>query len=212
MPMVNDMAYQILSMTDPVTVETAARMLADGGVVVAPTETRYGILVRADLEPAVQRLFEIKGRNTTNPTAIFVDSIATIERLGLVTPVARKLIAEFLPGPLTLVLDAKIPWTAPRVVDGKIGIRWSSSVFIHHVVTAVGAPLTATSANLSGQPDRESVNEIMADFSSAVDLYIDGGLLSGPVSTVVDCTGNSVRILREGAIPGEQIALIGERG
>lgn len=206
------MSQKALSVADPLTLEKASRVLADGGVVVAPTETRYGILVRADVESAVQRLFEIKGRNTTNPTAIFVQSIATIERLGLMTPIARKLIAEFLPGPLTLVLDAKIPWGAPRVVNGKIGIRWSSSVFIHQLVTAVGAPLTATSANLSGQPDRESVAGIMVDFGSAVDVYIDGGLMSGPVSTVVECSGDNFLILRHGAIPREQIALIAERG
>ena len=206
------MVRQALPVADPQTILVAALILAEGGVVVAPTETRYGILVRADVESAVQRLFEIKGRTTTNPIAIFVESAEAIERLGLVTPIAQELIAEFLPGPLTLVLSATVPWGAPRVVNGKIGIRWSSSVFIHQLVTAVGVPLTATSANLSGQPDRESVAKVVADFGDVADLYVDGGILSGPVSTVVECVGDSFRVLRIGAISRERIEQIAERG
>lgn len=186
-------------------------MIADGGLVVAPTETRYGLLVRGDNDAAVDRLFELKGRQFTSPTALFVANKSDIARLGYVTPIAQDLIDEYLPGPLTLVLAARVDWRAPRVVDGKIGIRYSSSHLIGQLVEAVEAPLTATSANLSGHPNRETIHDIQTDFGERVDLYIDGGSLTGPVSTVVECVDSSYRILRAGAIPIEEIERIAGR-
>jgi L-threonylcarbamoyladenylate synthase len=202
------MTASVLSLSDSQSILQAARVLADGGIVVAPTETRYGLLVRGDNNLAVQKLFEIKGRQFSSPTALFVSGKQEISRLGIVTPIVQDLMNEFLPGPLTLVLTSRIDWPAPRVVDGKIGIRLSSSPLIRQLVEAVEAPLTATSANLSGQPDRETIHDIQSDFGSQVDLYIDGGRLSGPVSTVVECTNSSYRILRVGAIPIEEIERI----
>lgn len=205
------MATTVLSLGDPQSVLRAARVIADGGLVVAPTETRYGLLVRGDNDAAVERLFELKGRQIKIPTALFVNSRSEIGRLGLVTPIAQDLSDEFLPGPLTLVLASHVNWPAPRVVDGKIGIRLSSSTLIQHLVDAVEAPLTATSANLSGHPNRETIHDIHSDFGDRVDLYIDGGPLTGPVSTVVECIEDSYRILRAGAIPIEEIERIAGR-
>lgn len=212
MTAVSEMTYQRRAVGDEKALPDAIDILARGGVVVVPTETRYGILVKADIESAVNRLFELKGRNTTNPTAIFVGDAATIGRLGMVTPVAEGLIESCLPGPLTLVLKARVDWGAPRVVNGMIGFRWSSSELIQRLVTEVGSPLTATSANLSGLPDHESISDIIADFGDGVDLYLDGGMLTGPVSTVVECAENSYRILRDGAIGRQKIAEIAGRG
>ncbi len=175
------------------------------GLVVAPTETRYGLLVRADDDTAVTRLFEVKGRIASNPTALFVGGLDEMSRYGRVTPLARKLAERFLPGPLTLVLEAIVPWEPPRVVNGRIGFRWSSSPFIQHLVAQVGEPLTATSANRSGQPDLEGIEEIQEVLGEAVNLYIDGGRLAGPASTVVDCASKNLRILRKGAISAQEI-------
>lgn len=205
------MPTPVLSLDDAQSILQAARVIADGGVVVAPTETRYGLLVRGDNETAVQRLFELKGRQFSSPTALFVAAKSDIARLGIVTPIAQDLIEEFLPGPLTVVLASRVNWSAPRVVDGKIGIRLSSSNLIHQLVDAVEASLTATSANLSGHPNRETIHDIHSDFGDRVDLYIDGGPLTGPVSTVVECIESSYRILRAGAIPIEEIERIAGR-
>ena len=205
MPVPDSMIPVALPMSGPGAVERAAGVLVSHGLVVAPTETRYGLLVRADDDTAVARLFEVKGRIASNPTAFFVGGLDEMSRYGRLTPAARKLAEHFLPGPLTLVLEAIVPWGPPRVVNGRIGFRWSSSPFIQHLVTQVGAPLTATSANRSGQPDLERIEEIQAILGEAVDLYIDGGRLAGPASTVIECVGDNVRILREGAISAQQI-------
>jgi tRNA A37 threonylcarbamoyladenosine synthetase subunit TsaC/SUA5/YrdC len=97
----------------------------------------------------------------------------------------------------------EFPW--PVVVDGSIGVRVSSSGLIAGLVRAAGTPLTATSANLSGAPDAETIDQITAVFGDGVDLYLDGGALTGPVSTVVDCRGDGVRVLRRGAIAAVEV-------
>ena len=205
------MTTPVLPLADKQSILLAARVIADGGIVVAPTETRYGLLARGDNEAAVQKLFDLKGRQFSSPTALFVSAKSEIGRLGLVTPIAHDLINQFLPGPLTLVLSSHVDWSAPRVVDGKIGMRLSSSSLIQQIVEAVEAPLTATSANLSSHPDRETIADIQSDFGERVDLYVDGGRLAGPVSTVVECIESSYRILRVGAIPVEEIERIAGR-
>jgi tRNA threonylcarbamoyl adenosine modification protein (Sua5/YciO/YrdC/YwlC family) len=91
------------------------------------------------------------------------------------------------------------------VVDGKIGLRWSSSPVIDGLLRRLECPLTATSANISGRPDPESVEEIVSQFGDRVDLYLDAGPLTGPTSTVVDCSGEKPKILRDGAIPRAEI-------
>lgn len=205
MPAVSNMTRPVLSVADRDTINRAIQALIDGGIVVAPTETRYGLLVRADLASSVDRLFDLKGRIASNPTAIFVADRRDIDTLGWVTPAAERLMSELLPGPLTLVLEARTDWGPPRVVNGKVGIRWSSSEFIRQLVVGVGSSLTATSANISRQPERTTIEEIVADFGDAIDLYIDGGRLVGPVSTVVECVGDDLCILREGAVSSDRV-------
>src|SRR5512140_143911 len=129
---------------------TAVEVLERGGLVVAPTETRYGLLVRHDSEEALHKLYDAKGRPTTMPTAFFVDSEERIRQYAAVPAIADRLIQRFLPGPLTLVLKATVAWEPPRVVHGKIGFRWSSSPLIEALVPRAPFLLTATSANMSG--------------------------------------------------------------
>ncbi|MBI5266449.1 MAG: threonylcarbamoyl-AMP synthase [candidate division Zixibacteria bacterium] len=205
MPVLSKIMPIIVPQAKAESLDRAVSVLESDGLVVAPTETRYGLLASAISATAVARLFEVKGRAHNMPTALFVRGIDDMERYGSVTPSARRLIARFLPGPLTLVLTAVVDWGAPRVVDGKIGFRWSSSPFIASLLDRTAGPLTATSANRSGRPDPESIEEIAAIFGEGIDLYIDGGALTGPTSTVVECVGESVRILREGAISAAEI-------
>ncbi|MBU0984143.1 MAG: threonylcarbamoyl-AMP synthase [candidate division Zixibacteria bacterium] len=186
-------------------IKQVARTLTAGGLVVAPTETRYGLLARADRPDVLQRLYEAKRRSLDLPTAVFVATVDHIGEVGEVTALARRLIERFLPGPLTVVLRPAGNWGAPRVVNEMTGVRVSSSPLIAQLTGTVTFPLTATSANISGQPERAAVQAIVEDLGESVDMYLDGGNLSGPVSTVVDCTGATVRILREGAVSRQQI-------
>lgn len=197
-----------LECPDRVAVERAASVLSSGGLVVAPTETRYGLLARADHSQVMDRLFEVKRRPQSMPTAIFVDSLEKIWQFAKHCEVAESLARKFLPGPLTLVLEAAVDLGEPVVNDGRIGLRWSNAPFIIELIKNLNFPVTATSANLSGSNDTNSIEQIHAVFGEAVGLYIDCGPLTGPPSTVVDCSDKTAYIVREGAISAEEVLAI----
>ncbi|MDD3732934.1 MAG: L-threonylcarbamoyladenylate synthase [candidate division Zixibacteria bacterium] len=185
---------------DESTIQEAIAVLQKGGLVVAPTETRYGLLVRADWKKSLKKLYKIKKRPVTSPTALFVKALEQIAEYGMMTPTARALAEAFLPGPLTLVLKALHQGEPPVVVEGKIGLRYSSSTVIKEIVDRLVFPVTATSANKSGQPEFEQIDEIARSLGRGVDLYLDAGKLDNPVSTVVDCSGPGINVIREGFI------------
>ena len=190
---------------DPAALDQAAQALSCGELVVAPTETRYGLLVRADKQEYIKKLYGLKQRDLRQATALFVRDLTEAAKLGRLTAAAETLFEQFLPGPLTLVLQAVPDWPPPRVVDGKIGLRCSSAATIRGLLDRLPMPLTATSANISGESEAESVEELAAVFGERVALYLDAGPLTGTVSTVVDCSVDPVRILREGTISRERI-------
>ena len=191
---------------DDTALERAAACIRQGGLVVAPTETRYGLLARADRQDVLEKLYRVKNRDLNKPTAVLVREIAELSRYGAMSPAAERLAKEFLPGPLTLVLEATEAWPPPRVVEGKIGLRFSSAPLVSALLGRLDMAVTATSANISGRPDHDSVEGIASELKDQVDLYLDGGALTGPTSTVVDCSGPHPRLLREGAITREEIA------
>ncbi len=193
-------------------IRRAAESLADGELVVAPTETRYGLLARADSDQATERVLEAKGRGGLRPVALFVRDEDGIRALGDMTPSAERLMRAYLPGPLTLVLRSRVTWSAPRVVDGFIGLRWSSSPVIAELMSLVSFPVTATSANLSGSEELETIAQIRGALGDAISLYLDAGRLSGPVSTVVKCIGDDASILRAGAISALSIQSVLREG
>lgn len=182
------------------TLTKVADQLRTGGLVVAPTETQYGLMARADEQSIIERLFHVKGRDMNSPTALFVETANNLGKYGRLNLGVRKLAEAFLPGPLTLVLKSLRDWPPPRVVDGRIGLRCSSAPLVSLLLQRVDFPISATSANRSGRGGNQSVQEIAGEFGTDVDLYLDGGQLTGEPSTVVDCVGDQVRVLREGAI------------
>ena len=179
--------------------------LKNNQIIVAPTETRYGLLVRADNKTALENLYKMKQRPSFMPTAVFVKSLKEIDDLAIMNEISTKLTNRFLPGPLTLVLKAKIVFPEPVVVNNKIGIRYSPSEIINKIVNSVDFPLTATSANLSGQNENETMEEIYQTFGQKVDFYLDEGRLNSLSSTVVDCSESRCHILRAGAIDNNKI-------
>lgn len=190
----------------PAVVERAAQALMAGDLVVAPTETRYGLLARADRPEVLARLYRVKNRALSRPTALLIRKPSEALELARFGPYAAALAGRYLPGPVTLVLEATVDWPPPIVVDGKIGLRCSLSAVIDALLKNVEAPITATSANISGRGERDCVQDIADDFGDEIALYLDGGPLTGPPSTVVDCTGAQPRVLREGAVSGDEIA------
>src|SRR2546426_11290657 len=149
-------------------------------VVAFPTETFYG-LGAAALEPvAIRRIFELKGRPETKPVLLLVDSIAMAETVVEVSARARALMARHWPGALTLVLRAR-PGVPEEVTagTGTVGVRLSPHPVARGLVSALGAPVTAPSANPSGLEPPTTASAVLAYFRDAIDLVLDGGPTAG---------------------------------
>lgn len=187
--------------------QRAATLVRSGGMIVYPTETLYGIGADATNPGAVKRVAEAKKRKEKKPILVLVDSVEMMAPLVETVPLAaRILIQEYWPGPLTLVFNAsgRVP---SEITQGgtTIGIRIPSSRLCLRLLAHLGAPLTSTSANLSGEAPARTVKEIQNELQG-VDLFIDAGELPGSLpSTVVDVSGRSPRLLRHGAVPAGQI-------
>lgn len=187
---------------------TVAHEILHGRVIIYPTDTVYGIGADACNSLAVERVFEIKKRDPGKPILILVNSVEMASRLVASIPdYARALIAKFWPGPITLVFRAS-PSLPVRLTGGTgaIGIRYPQHLFCLKVLQICNRPITSTSANISGEEQPLSLDEIAKTFDPRVDLIVDAGdLLSTQPSTVLDVTGFSPKLLREGAIPYESL-------
>ncbi len=194
---------------DPEVLNRIASILRQGGVIAYPTETVYGLGVDPFREGALARLYALKGRPAAMPISLLVRDAAMLEEVAqnLLRP-ARLLIEAFLPGPLTLVLAARPDLPAGLTAGtGKIGVRISSHPLAGHLFTCYPSPITTTSANPTGRPDARDAASILSYFPEGVDCILDAGpAAGGPSSTVVDATGETPVILREGAITTERIA------
>jgi len=194
----------------PSSIEKAITILEAGGVVAFPTETFYGLAADATNEKAVDRIFEIKGRSFNNPIALIISKENDLDLLADNIPEeAKKLMAAFWPGPLTLVFKAS-PSVSPRLTasTGKIGIRISSHPIAHALAAGLGRPITATSANLSGGRECTTAEEVRGQMANVQLTVIDGGPTLGVRgSTFLDVTVDPPVLLREGAIHGTAIRI-----
>jgi L-threonylcarbamoyladenylate synthase len=183
--------------------ERAVKCLLSGGVVAFPTESFYGLAVDSTNETAIKRLFSVKRRRPNIPILILISSVGMLNRLVKRLPsVADRLIEQFWPGPLTLVFEAG-PRVSPLLTagTGKIGVRLSSHPIATALTKGLGAPITGTSANISGRAACKNAREIVSTFGGNVDLILDGGKSKGETaSTVLDITVHPPEILREGMI------------
>ena len=180
----------------------AARALTLGGVIAFPTETFYGLGTAALDAAAVHRLLTLKGRPPGKPVLVLVDSIAMAETVAEVSPAARALMARHWPGALTLVMAARA-CVPPGITAGTatVGVRMSPHPVARGLVTALGAPVTAPSANPSGAEPPSTVAEVLRHFDGSIDLVLDGGATPGGApSTVLDVTVDPPRVLRPGAV------------
>ena len=194
----------------------AVAALRRGQVIVFPTETLYGLGADALDADAVEKVFQLKGRDATNPFPVLISDRTMLERLVAFVPVlAEKLMRCFWPGPLTLVLPARRDIPRPLINStGGIGVRISSQPIATQIVQMLGSPLTATSANPSGQPGARTIAQARGYFGGKIDFFVDGGELTSPTaSTVAAVTENGVNIIRAGAIAkGELESALGKAG
>jgi L-threonylcarbamoyladenylate synthase len=187
-------------------IPAAIEALRAGQVVVLPTDTVYGLAADPRSPDPVARLYALKGRSGTQPTALVA---ATVERLlELVPELAghERVLRALLPGAYTAVLpnpSGRLPWLCGPGAP-TIGVRVPAVAgAAAEVLAGVGA-VAATSANLPGGPDPRRLADVPAELRAGVAAAVDGGELPGAPSTVLDLTGLEPRVLREGAVPAAE--------
>lgn len=188
--------------------EEAREVFKRGGVIAYPTETFYGLCVDPFNRAAVERLFTLKGRLAGSPVSVIISDISMLEEVAVeVTAASEALMKRFWPGPLTLIFKAR-PDVPPELLGstGKIGVRVSSSPVAQRLSKTLSSPITATSANPAGHTPPVSPEEVLSYFNGTIDILIDGGRLPGRLgSTVVDASGDGLKVVRVGEVPIEEI-------
>ena len=189
----------------------AAACLRDGGLVAFPTETVYGLGAHALDRAAVRRIFEAKGRPSTDPLIVHVASVEDVHGLVASWPdAAARLAARFWPGPLTMVLP-KADVVPGEVTAGlpSVAVRVPAHPIAHALLTVSALPVAAPSANMFSRPSPTTAAHVLADLGGRVDLVLDAGPTPvGVESTVVDLTGTDPRILRPGGTTAEDLAAV----
>ena len=186
----------------------AGRLLRAGQLVAFPTETVYGLGANGLDSAACAKIYEAKGRPSDNPLILHVADRAMVEEIAEdIPPMAEKLLAAFLPGPMTLILKRKAV-VPDRITGGlaTVGVRMPESAAARAMIRAAGVPVAAPSANISGRPSPTTATSVLRDMDGRIPLILDGGPCRfGVESTIVDCTGPVAVILRPGAITREML-------
>ena len=193
--------------TDDIT--AASDVIRNGGLAAVPTETVYGLAGNGLDAEAVSRIYEVKGRPAVKPLSLMVPDASALERYGVEAPEQARLLADkYWPGPLTIVVKAR-PEIPPIVLAGgkTVGLRCPDHPLTLALLRDCGLPLAAPSANPSGSPSPKTARQVLDYFDGLIDCVIDGGPCGiGTESTIIDMSVLPYRILRQGALPEEQIA------
>jgi L-threonylcarbamoyladenylate synthase len=194
--------------------ETLGECVRNGGVAVLPTDTVYGVCCDPDDEAAAERLYRLKGRPSRRPAAVMFFSLEpALEALGDLGEREQRALRALLPGPVTVLLENRTGRFAAacRSDPTTLGLRvpWFGPSL--HALAAIAEPVMQTSANLSGQPDARTLEDVPASLREGADVVLDGGELPGVPSTVIDLRSYEQDgrwyVLREGALATE---LVGE--
>src|SRR3954451_23456343 len=189
-------------------IQEAAKWILSGGVVAIPTDTLYGLAADPFSAAAVARVFEVKGRSAERAVPLIAADGAQVARqLGELTATGEQLAGRFWPGPLTLLVRA--PAALASEVSGgtgNVGVRVPADAVARAICAEAGRPITATSANISGEPATADPDQVERTLGDRIDLLIDTGPTSGGApSTIVDVTGAVPLLVRAGPISWEDI-------
>ena len=193
----------------------AVTALRRGEVIVFPTETLYGLGADALNPAAIEKVFQLKGRDPGSPIPVLVADRDMMNALvAEVPPIAEKLIAAFWPGALTIILPARQNIPRPLMNStGGVGVRISSQAIAAELVQTLGRPLTATSANPSGKAPARTVEEAKDYFTGQIEIYVDAGALTSKTgSTVIEIGIETARIIREGEIDRSELQQVIGKG
>ncbi len=188
-------------------IEQGVVILRRGGLVAYPTDTVYGLGAAINMPQAVRRVYAAKGRSSRLALPLLVADVSQISEVAATVPEAAKCFIEnFMPGALTLVLY-KSKAVPDEVAAGEtVAVRIPDHPVPVALIKGLGKPIIGTSANLSGQPSALTAQEVEDQLGNRIDFVIDGGKCpGGKESTIVDLTGRTPVVIREGAIPLEQL-------
>jgi L-threonylcarbamoyladenylate synthase len=192
----------------PAVYRKAAELLLRGRLVCFPTDTVYAVACIADDAAARDRLYAAKKRDVGRPSQVMAHHQRALEPLVEIDERAQRLMSEFWPGPLTLVLLARplAMKTLGQVVrEGSLAVRVPDSADALAILTEVGRPIVASSANVTGAPAPVTGAEAAANLGADVDLVVDGRCELGVGSSILDLTQPEPRLLREGGIPAQRL-------
>jgi len=200
------MHTQLLPTNSPQVIEIALHVLRGGGLVAYPTDTVYGLAALLHDAAAIERIYQAKERSPNKAIAVLIGEFEQVDLVAAQLPAAARRLAErFWPGALTLVVPGHPNLPTNLSPLPTIGVRMPDHAFARELLRQAG-PLATTSANLSGGPNPRDAQEVLAQMEGRIELVIDGGAAPGGVpSTVVDCSGAQLVILRAGAISAEDI-------
>jgi len=200
------MITEVIKSDHPVALRHAVDVLKNGGLVAFPTDTVYGLAALPSKVEFIERLYIVKGRESTRAIAILLSSPAELEQVSVEpSRTALKLAIRFWPGPLTLIVPRHPDLPDILSPNPSIGVRVPDHAFALELLRLAG-PLGVTSANLSGHENTNSAQEVIQQLDGRIHLVIDGGKSPGCIpSTVVDCTTPDPVILRSGPIKLEDI-------
>jgi L-threonylcarbamoyladenylate synthase len=193
---------------DPGAIQRAAEVIGEGGLVVLPTDTVYGLVCDPRRPAAVEEIYRVKGRRRDLPLALLLHDMAQVSaQIEAVPEAAVQAMQQFWPGPLTVVLrDRSEATAAVRAGKKTVGIRLPAHVVPRLVADAAGCPLASTSANRSGQPAPTTAGQALNHLAGLAQLLLDAGPApGGQESTVISFATDPPRVLREGALPVQRL-------
>lgn len=191
-----------LDQPDPQVIRRAVEAHREGKILLYPTDTIYGLGCDPFLPGALHRLFEVKGRAQSRGVLVLIASQAGVLSVaGNLPPSFHSLAARFWPGPVTFLLPAAPGLPGLLVGEGGlIGVRCPLQTFLSRFLSELGGPIVSTSANVSGEPEPDSIAELRRLFAGKVDLFLDAGeLTTRQASSVVDLSVDPPRLVRKGA-------------
>jgi L-threonylcarbamoyladenylate synthase len=189
-------------------IQEIAGVLREDGIIVYPTETFYGLGANALSSNAIKRVYRLKKRAPRKPLPVLISDQSMLPQITTGDPLhLQRLVSQFWPGPLTIILKASA--AVPDELLGRkgtIGVRLTAHPWVRALVRELRFPITATSANVSGETPISDPDKAMGVFEGAVDLIVDGGKTQGLLpSTVLDLSEDAPRLVREGTIAKTQL-------
>lgn len=182
--------------------ENVIKVIVDGGVVIFPTDTVYGVAANSLDETAIKKLFDLKERNDNKPICVLTSSVDKIKKIAYVRDEEQKIIDKYMPGALTIILDKK-EIVSDVLTSGlkTVGVRIPNNEIALRILDKLEYPLATTSANISGMEAAVKKEDLVKEFDGKVDIIIDGGITDLKVSsTIVKIKNNEIEVLRQGTI------------